>query len=53
VTWLHWNVSGEISHYKLPAKSLNLAVKREKQGLREDHFSVEDMPKFIRDTIAT
>ena len=48
----HWNVFGGICLYKSPSESLDLALKREMQDLREDRFSKEGMTEFIRDTIA-
>jgi hypothetical protein len=48
----HWNVFGGICLYKTPAESLDLALKREMQDLREEHYSAEGMTEFIRDTIA-
>jgi hypothetical protein len=48
----HWNVFGGICLYKSPRESLELALKREMQDLREDHFTKEGMTEFIRDTIA-
>jgi len=48
----HWNVFGGICLYKSPAESLDLALKREMQDLREDHYSADGMTEFIRDTIA-
>jgi hypothetical protein len=48
----HWNVFGGICFYKSPAESMDLALKREMQDLRDEHFSPEGMTEFIRDTIA-
>jgi len=48
----HWNVFGGISLYKSPRESLDLALKREIQDLREAHYSPVAMTEFIRDTIA-
>ena len=48
----HWNVFGGICLYKSPQESLDLALKRESQDLREGHYSVEAVTEFIRDTIA-
>ena len=48
----HWNVFGGITLYKSPEESLVLALKRENKDLDEDHYSVEAMREFIRDTIA-
>lgn len=48
----HWNVFGGICLYKSPQESLDLALKREMQDLREAHYSRQCMTEFIRDTIA-
>ncbi len=48
----HWNVFGGISLYKSPQESLELAVRRELQDLRDAHFSKACTTEFIRDTIA-
>jgi len=48
----HWNVFGGICLYKSPQESLDLALKREAQDLREGKYSPEAMTEFIRDTIA-
>lgn len=48
----HWNVFGGISLYRSPQESLDLALKREMQDLRDGHYSPEAMTEFIRDTIA-
>jgi len=48
----HWNVFGGICLYKSPQESLDLALKRESQDLREGNYSAEAMTEFIRDTIA-
>jgi hypothetical protein len=48
----HWNVFGGICLYKSAEESLDLALKREIQDLREGQFSAEAMTEFIRDTIA-
>ncbi len=48
----HWNVFGGICLYKTPQESLDLALKRENQDLREGHYSLDAMTEFIRDTIA-
>ncbi|MBI3852872.1 MAG: hypothetical protein HY298_21670 [Verrucomicrobia bacterium] len=48
----HWNVFGGICLYKSPQESLDLALKRESQDLREGHYSPDAMTEFIRDTIA-
>jgi hypothetical protein len=48
----HWNVFGGICLYKSPEESLDLALKRESQDLREGNYSPEAMTEFIRDTIA-
>jgi hypothetical protein len=48
----HWNVFGGICLYKSPRESLDLALKRESQDLREGHYSAQAMTEFIRDTIA-
>lgn len=48
----HWNVFGGICLYKSPQESLDLALKRESQDLREGKYFVEAMTEFIRDTIA-
>ncbi|NOS70831.1 MAG: hypothetical protein HOP33_12980, partial [Verrucomicrobia bacterium] len=48
----HWNVFGGICLYKSPQESLDLALKRESQDLREGKYSPEAMTEFIRDTIA-
>lgn len=48
----HWNVFGGICLYKTPQESLDLALKREMQDLREASSSPEAMTEFIRDTIA-
>jgi len=48
----HWNVFGGICLYKSPQESLDLALKREMQDLREARYSKDCMTEFIRDTIA-
>ena len=48
----HWNVFGGICLYKSPEESLDLALKREMQDLREAQLSPDAMTEFIRDTIA-
>ncbi len=48
----HWNVFGGICLYKSAPESLDLALKREMQDLRDGKFSKESMTEFIRDTIA-
>ncbi|HWI58227.1 MAG TPA: hypothetical protein VNZ22_13435, partial [Bacillota bacterium] len=48
----HWNVFGGICLYKSAPESLDLALKREMQDLRDEHFSKESMTEFLRDTIA-
>jgi len=48
----HWNVFGGICLYKSPRESLDLALQRESQDLREGRYSPEAMTEFIRDTIA-
>jgi hypothetical protein len=48
----HWNVFGGICLYRSPQESVDLALKREMQDLREAHYSKACMTEFIRDTIA-
>jgi hypothetical protein len=48
----HWNVFGGICLYKSPQESLDLALKREMQDLRDGHYSPDEMREFIRDMIA-
>ncbi len=48
----HWNVFGGICLYKSPQESLDLALKREAQDLREGNYAPAAMTEFIRDTIA-
>jgi hypothetical protein len=48
----HWNVFGGICLYRSPQESVDLALKREMQDLREARYSKECMTEFIRDTIA-
>ena len=48
----HWNVFGGICLYKSPQESVELALKREMQDLREANYSKPAMTEFIRDTIA-
>ncbi len=48
----HWNVFGGICLYKSPQESLDLALKREMQDLRDDHYSEPAMREFFRDMIA-
>ena len=48
----HWNVFGGICLYKSPQESVDLALKREMQDLRDDHYSVDGMREFFRDMIA-
>ena len=48
----HWNVFGGICLYKSPQEALDLALKREMQDLRDDHYSEEAMREFFRDMIA-
>ncbi len=48
----HWNVFGGICLYKTPVESLDLALRREMQDLRDANYSKEDMREFFRDMIA-
>ncbi|TAL18544.1 hypothetical protein EPN96_01100 [bacterium] len=48
----HWNVFGGICVYKSPHESLDLALRRETQDLRNDNYSEEAMREFFRDMIA-
>ncbi len=48
----HWNVFGGICLYKSPQEAIDLALKREIQDLRDDHYSEEAMREFFRDMIA-
>lgn len=48
----HWNVFGGISLYKSPRESLELALKREMQDLREAANEKTAMTEFLRDMIA-
>jgi hypothetical protein len=48
----HWNVFGGICLYKSPQESLDLALKRELQDLRDAKYSEEAMREFLRDMIA-
>jgi hypothetical protein len=48
----HWNVFGGICLYRTPQESLDLALKREMQDLRDHGYSPDAMTEFIRDTIA-
>ncbi|MFA5205054.1 MAG: hypothetical protein WC708_11690 [Lentisphaeria bacterium] len=48
----HWNVFGGICLYKSPQEALDLALKREMQDLRDDHYSEPAMREFFRDMIA-
>lgn len=48
----HWNVFGGICLYQSPQQSLELALKREMQDLREGAYSPDAMTEFIRDIIA-
>jgi len=48
----HWNIFGGICLYKSPQESLDLALKREMQDLRDDHYSEAGMREFFRDMIA-
>lgn len=48
----HWNVFGGICLYKSPEEALDLALKREMQDLRDDHYSEAAMREFFRDMIA-
>jgi hypothetical protein len=48
----HWNVFGGICLYKSPAEALELALKRERNDLRDANYSVDGMNEFIRDMIA-
>jgi hypothetical protein len=48
----HWNVFGGICLYKSPQESLDLALKREMQDLRDDAYSEAAMREFFRDMIA-
>lgn len=43
---------GGICLYKSLQESLDLALKRESQDLREGQYSPEAMTEFIRDTVA-
>jgi hypothetical protein len=47
----HWNVFGGICIYKSAPESIDLAVKREMQDLRDAHYSAEGMREFFRDLI--
>lgn len=47
----HWNVFGGICLYRSPQESVELALKREMQDLREAHHTKQAMTEFIRDTI--
>jgi hypothetical protein len=48
----HWNVFGGICLYKSPQESLDLALKREMQDLRDGHYSQDEMREFFRDMVA-
>jgi hypothetical protein len=48
----HWNVFGGICLYKSPQESLDLALKREMQDLRDGNYSQDEMREFFRDMIA-
>jgi hypothetical protein len=48
----HWNVFGGICLYKSPHESVDLALKREMQDLRDDHYSVDGMRESFGDMIA-
>jgi hypothetical protein len=48
----HWNVFGGICLYKSPQESLDLALKREMQDLRDGNYSQDEMQDFFRDMIA-
>jgi hypothetical protein len=48
----HWNVFGGICLYKSPQEALDVALKREMQDLRDDHYTEEGMREFFRDMIA-
>jgi hypothetical protein len=48
----HWNVFGGICLYKSPQESLDLALKREMQDLRDGNYSPDEMREFFRDMIA-
>jgi hypothetical protein len=48
----HWNVFGGICLYKSPQESVDLALKREMQDLRDGHYSQDEMREFFRDMIA-
>jgi hypothetical protein len=48
----HWNVFGGVCLYKSPQEALDLALKREMQDLRDEHYSEEAMREFMRDMIA-
>jgi hypothetical protein len=48
----HWNVFGGICLYKSPQESLDLALKREMEDLRNGHYSEEAMGDFVRDMVA-
>jgi len=48
----HWNVFGGICLYKSPQESLDLAIKREVQDVRDAKYSEEAVREFLRDMIA-
>jgi hypothetical protein len=48
----HWNVFGGICLYKSPQESLDLALRREMQDLREGKYAPAAMTEFLRDTVA-
>jgi len=48
----HWNVFGGICLYKSPQESLDLALKREIQDIRDANYSEEAVREFLRDMIA-
>lgn len=48
----HWNVFGGICIYKSPQESLDLALKREMQDIRNDKYSEPSIREFLRDMIA-
>jgi hypothetical protein len=45
-------VFGGICLYKSPQESLDLALKREMQDLRDGNYSQDEMREFFRDMIA-
>jgi hypothetical protein len=48
----HWNVFGGICIYKSPQESMDLALKREMQDLRDGRYSEDAMREFFRDMIS-